>query len=519
MAQACHQEIQSMLIPRLIRLSFRRSAPAACSWTGAIASVCVSAAISGCVVGPNFQRPAPPAQAGYAPGAPPARTEDARTSGGDAQVFDQGADVPGAWWTLFGSPALNTLVDQALKVNPDLQSAQAALQSANETYLAQRGSLWPSAGVNYDLSRQQMSSTLAPPLNSTAQIYTLHTPQLTISYTPDVFGGVHRQIESAAAQAESQRFQTEAAYLTLTSNLVAAAIQEASLRDQIDAAQRSIKLNADILALTQHQRGLGEVSAVEVAAQEAALAQATQALPPLRKALEQQRDLIAALCGGFPNHPGAEISSLSALQLPRDLPETLPSKLVDQRPDVRAAEANLHAASAGVGVAIAARLPSFPLTANGGALAETFPALFSPGNAFWTLAVNATQPVFEGGALLHKQRAAQATFAQTQAQYRSTVITAFQNVADVLHALDEDARTLQAAAATEAATDRSLRIARLQLAHGQINSIAMLNAETTDETAVVALVQARAARFADTAALFQALGGGWWNRSDTVVKN
>jgi NodT family efflux transporter outer membrane factor (OMF) lipoprotein len=485
----------------------------------AIVVIGASIILSGCVVGPNFQRPKAPDLAGYAAENTPTSTATAKTPGGGAQVFTNGADVPGQWWTLFGSPALNALVNGALKANPDLQAAQAALRSANETYLAQRGGLWPSIGANYDLSRQQMSTTLAPPLNSTAQIYTLHTPQLTISYTPDVFGGLHRQIESAAAQAEAQRFQTEATYLTLTCNLVAAAIQEASLRDQIDATRKSIALNADILTLIQHQKALGEVSAAEVAAQEAALGQATQALPSLRKALEQQRDLIAALSGGFPNHPGAEIDSLTALSLPRDLPVSLPSQLVDQRPDVRAAEANMHTASAGVGVAIAARLPSFPLTANGGALAETFPALFSPGNAFWLLGANATQPVFEGGALLHKQRAAAATLAQTQAQYRSTVIVAFQNVADVLHALDEDAKALQAAATTEAATDRSLRVARLQLTFGQVNAIVMLNAETADKTAISTLAQARAARFTDTVAPFQALGGGWWNRTDTVGRN
>ena len=447
------------------------------------------------------------------------RTEAANTRGGDVQAFHQGADVPGQWWTLFGSPALNAIVERALKANPDLQAAQAALRSANETYLAQRGALWPSVAANYDLTRQQMSTTLAPPLNSTAQIYTLHTPQVSVSYAPDVFGGVRREIESAAAQAKSQRYQTEAAYLTLTANLVAAVIQAASLRDQIDATQRSITVDTDILTLIRHQKALGEVSAVEVAAQEAALGQANQALPPLRKALEQQQDLIAALTGGFPNDAQTQPVSLLSLTLPRDLPVSLPSKLVDQRPDVRAAEANLHAASAGVGVAIAARLPSFPLTANGGALAESFPALFSPGNAFWTLGVNATQTVFDGGALLHKHRAAQATFLQTQAQYKSTVISAFQNVADVLHALDEDARTLQAAAATEEATGASLRVARLQLARGEVNTIAMLNAETTEETALASLSQARAARYADTVALFQALGGGWWNRTETVVKN
>jgi NodT family efflux transporter outer membrane factor (OMF) lipoprotein len=483
---------------------------------GAIAGIAGLAAMGGCVVGPNFQKPPAPVVSGYTPDPLPAATVSSPTPGGEAQRFVADQDVPGQWWALFGSPTLNALMDEALKNNPDVAAQQAALRAATETWRAQKASMWPTASASYNLLDQQVSRTLSPPLNSNDYVYALHTPQLSLSYTPDVFGELKRQAEGVEAQAEAQRFTTEATYLTLTSNLVAAVIQEASLRDQIDAAQGSIDSDTAILKLMRRQQALGEISTADVAAQEATLAQAAQTLPPLQKALGQQRDLVADLTGRFPSQSPADGVTLASLRLPPDLPTSLPSKLVEQRPDVRAAEANLHAASAGVGVAIAARLPSFTLAATAGAEALTFNSLFSPQAEFWTLGANVAQPIFDAGALRHKQRAAEASFDQSKAQYRSTVLSAFQNVADTLQALDQDARTLKAAAETRAATIHSLDLARRQLAAGQIGAIPVLNAEQADQTAAGALAQARAARLADTAALFQALGGGWWNRRDIL---
>ncbi len=336
-----------------------------------------------------------------------------------------------------------------------------------------------------------------------------------MSYTPDVFGAVRRQTQSVKAQARAQRFQTEAAYLTLTSNVVVAAVQEASLRDQLAATRSSIAEGQALLDLMRRQFALGEIARSDVAAQETVVSQASQPLPPLEKQLAQQQDLIADLTGRFPSEPILDRLDLSTLTLPRDLPVSLPSKLVEQRPDVRAAEANLNSASAQIGVAIANRLPNITLAANVGGESTSLLQLFSNGNTFWTLAETVAQPIFEGGALLHKDRGARAAFDQAKAQYRSAVLSAFQNVADSLQALEADARLLRAADAADRTASESVAIARTQALLGQVNSLVVLNAEVAHDQARIARIQAQAARYADTAALFQSLGGGWWNRDET----
>jgi NodT family efflux transporter outer membrane factor (OMF) lipoprotein len=333
---------------------------------------------------------------------------------------------------------------------------------------------------------------------------------------PDVFGGTRRQVEALTAQEDAQRFQLEAAYLTLSANLVAAAMTEASLRGQIAATEEIIRIQRESLDILRRQQGLGQVAGAEVAAQEAALAQAEANLPPLQKQLGQQRHLISVLAGRFPSDQPPARFDLASLRLPQDLPVSLPSKLVDQRPDVRAAEANLHAASAQIGVATANRLPQFTLTGNVGTTALTLAGLAAPGNVFWSIAGNVAQTVFDAGTLFHKQRAAEAAFDQAGAQYRQTVLTAFQNVADALHALQEDAVALKAAAAAETAAKTSLAIAQRQLQLGAVNYLALLTAQNAYQTALSTRVQAEAARLSDTAALFQALGGGWWNRARTM---
>jgi NodT family efflux transporter outer membrane factor (OMF) lipoprotein len=478
-------------------------------------SLVVLASACGCAVGPDFHRPAAPAVSGYTPEPLPDKTASADVPGGVEQTFAQGADISGQWWTLFQSPALNQLVQDSLKNNADLQAAQAALRAARETYYAQRGALLPSVEASYNINEQQASSTPAPPLSSSVNLFTLQTAQLAISYVPDVFGGIRRQTETAAAQADAQRFETEATYLTLTSNVVAGAIQEASLRNQLAAAEKIVGLERELLDLTRRQMAVGQASGGDVAAQEAALAQAEQTLPALQKQLAQQRDLIAALTGRFPSEAPSDDLDLDSLTLPTDLPVSLPSSLVEQRPDVRVAEANLHAASAQVGVAIANRLPSFMLTAGAGGASTSLATLFSQGNGFWSLSAGVTQPIFEGGALLHRQKAAEAALDQAKAQYRSTVIDAFQNVADTLQALQVDAAALQAADRGERSAAKSLAIARKQLEVGDASQLAVLNAEQVYQQALIARAQAQSNRYADTAALFQALGGGWWNRTDT----
>jgi len=474
--------------------------------------------LAGCAVGPDFSRPAAPAVSGYTAQPVSAPTASAPVAGGEAQRFVSAADIPAQWWTLFRSPALNSLIEQSLKNNPNLQQAEAALRVAQETAYAQAGAYYPSVSANFSPTRQKEAlGSVTSSAASGASLFNLHTAQLNVSYTADVFGGNRRAVESLQAQADAQRFQLEAAYLTLTSNVVAAAVQEASLRAQITATETMVKIEQEQLDLFKRQLQLGAVAEANVIAQVAALAQTKAMLPPLQKQLAQQRDLIAALAGRFPSDAPGEKFDLSSLQLPQELPLTLPSKLVEQRPDVRAAEEQLHSASAQIGVAKANMLPQFTLSAAGGSMATQVSQLFKSGNGFWTLAGGITQPLFEGGALLHKKRAAEAAYDEAAAQYRGTVIAAFQNVADTLQALQFDADALQAAAEAERSASDSLAISRRQVELGDIGYVSLLAAEQTYQQASLNLVQAQANRYADTAALFQALGGGWWNRSDILA--
>jgi len=478
----------------------------------ALPVIVVVLVLSGCSVGPDFQRPGAPAAESYTEGAI-GPTASAPVAGGEEQRISPGRDLPEQWWKLFESRDLNSLVEVALKKNPNIAAAEAALRQAQELVYAQRGFYWPTVQANYMRSRQRNSATLSSPLNSAENIFALHTAQVTVSYVPDVFGLNRRAVESLEAQAEAQRFQLEAAYLALSSNVVSAAVQEASLRAQIDAARKIIDVNTRATKILRGQFALGFVAGLDVAAQEAALAQALQALPPLQKQLEQTRDLLKALTGRFPGDQLAETFELSTLRLPQELPLSLPSQLVNQRPDVRAAEAQLHAASAQIGVAVAAMVPQFAITGAGGGTATTFGQMLVGDNKFWAIAGSITQTLFAGGTLLHRKHAAEAAFDQAAAQYKATVILALQNVADVLQALQADAETLKAAVEAERATKKTLDLVTKQLEYGYVNYLALLNAQQAYQQALVALAQARASRFSDSAALFQALGGGWWNRA------
>jgi NodT family efflux transporter outer membrane factor (OMF) lipoprotein len=473
----------------------------------AAAAAACAAALMACV-GPNFHRPAAPSVKGYTADPLAASTASAPGVGGAAQRFLAEQDVPKNWWTLFGSAELDELVNEALRANPEVLSAQAALRQAMENTAAQRGSYFPTVQASFDAQRQRNAvGVLAPTLASGTALFNLYTPQVTVSYVPDIFGANRRQVESLEAQAEASRFQLDATYLTLTANVVTTAIQEAGLREQIAATERVIALERESLAVLHRQLELGAVAEADVFAQDAALAQLESALPPLNKELHQTRDSLAVLTGHLPAEIKPVRFELDQLTLPSDLPLGVPSQLVERRPDVRAAEAQLHSATAQVGVAVANMLPQLTITGNIGSSATLMSDLFKPGTGFWSIGANATQTLFEGGTLLHRKRAADAALDQAAAAYRSAVLTAFQNVADALHALDADADALKAASSAAGAAQKSLDVARHQLDLGSVSYPALLGAELAYQQAVVSVAQARANRFADTAALFQALGG------------
>ncbi|RDS83673.1 histidine kinase [Dyella monticola] len=486
-------------------------------FTARSARVCFAFAalsIAGCAVGPDFKKPAAPAVSRYT--STPVSTTQATpgVAGGEAQRFVRGGDVSRDWWTLFHSPALNALIDESLKNNADLKAAQAALLVAHENVLAQRGAYYPNLSADFSATRQSQSGTLSPTPNNNAFLYNLFTPQLSVSYVPDVFGLNRRTMESLRAQEESVRFQMIATHITLSTNVVVAAVQEGSLQAQIDATHQLIDINTNMVKILQRQADKGYASGLDLAAQKSQLAQTVATLPPLLKQLAQQRDALAVLVGRFPSDAPAEHFDLAQLQLPQDLPVSLPSALVEQRPDVLQAQANMHAASAQIGVATANRLPNITLSANAGSTALAMNQLFHSGTGFWGIGADIAAPIFQGGTLLHQERAAKAAYVEAAQQYRSTVLTAFQSVADTLTALDQDAAALKAAASASDAAKVTLDLSERQWKDGYASYLSLLGAEQAYQQARINLIVAQANRFADTAALFQALGGGWWHRSE-----
>jgi NodT family efflux transporter outer membrane factor (OMF) lipoprotein len=474
-----------------------------------ICAAVVLAVLAGCAVGPDFKQPEAPAATAYTQSALPAKVGTADAGGEQALNLDQ--TIPAQWWVLFHSQPLNDLVEAALKHNPTVDAARAALRQADETRAAQWAGMLPSVTGSYNASRQKVATDLASGAQSGAQYYTLHTAQLSVAFVPDVFGGNRRQLESLEAQTESQRFQLEATKLTLASNTVVAAIQAASLQAQVDATLQLIAAQQKIYDSYSKQLAIGQVAQADVLTQETQLAQTKASLPPLQKQLAQQRDLLAALAGQYPADRFNTQFDLKQLALPDSLPVSLPSTLVRQRPDIRAAEAQLHAASAQIGVAIANRLPNFQISGAIGDSREELSKLLRPGSGFWSLGANVAEPLFDAGALKHKQSAAQAAYDQAEAQYRATVISAMQNVADSLQAIVWDAEALSASQQAEKAAQRSFEMAQMQLALGNVNGLAVVNAEQAWLQARLTLVAAQANRLSDSAALMQALGGGWWN--------
>jgi len=510
----------------------REACRALAGWLAPSGVLICALMLSSCAVGPQYHPPTPARAAGYSPTPLPEASTFSPAHGGEAQQLIAGRDIEFEWWQAFRSSALNALIDKAFKTNPTIAAAQAALRQAQEFVYAQRGFFFPAldaldqaerhkvAGNNYSSEQpgiQANGDNLTTNGVNKPLLYTFYTAEVTVGFVPDVLGSNRRQVESLAAQAEAQRFALEATYITLASNVVAAAIQEASLHAQIAATRQIIEAERESLKILREQFRLGFAMRIDVAAQEAALAQIESTLPPLEKALEQTHDLLRALAGDLPSDE-TETFDLDALRLPPELPVSLPAKIIEQRPDVRAAEAQLRATNAQVGVAIAAMLPQLSITGALGGNADEIPWLFRTGGTFWSLVGDVSQPVFTGGTLLHRERAARAALRLAAAQYQNTVMTAYQNVADTLHATLTDAEALAADVEAEEAAKVTYNLTRRQMEVGYVNYLTLLAAQTAYQQALLTRVQAQAMRYGDTVALFQALGGGWWNRKEVAAR-
>lgn len=477
---------------------------------GRAACLLPAVVLTACAVGPDFRTPEPPAATRLTAAPLPERTVAAPIAGGEAQAFLDNRPLPAQWWTLFGSPKLNGLVEDALRASPTVASAQAALRVAQENLRAQTASLFPSADAKFSATRQKIDTGSFGNPGGGATIYNLYNASVNVSYGLDLWGGTRRGVEASRAAAEAQAYQLEATYQTLIANVITSAVQEAQQRALIIGQERILEDQERLLKVTRRQFEIGAISRADVLSAESNIATERAKLPPYRLALTQAQNQLAVYLGKTPSEHAQSEFDLTELAIPQEVPLLVPSELVRQRPDVRAAEAQLHQAAANVGVATANLLPQIALTASFGTQSSVLDNLFS-GN-IWSIGGSLTQPLFHAGELTAKRRAAIASFEQAQADYRQTVLGAFQNVADTLRALETDAEALQANVAAAEAAEASLRLTESQYQLGGASFLSLLNAQQAYTRARAGYVISAAARLQDTAALFQALGGGWAQR-------
>lgn len=496
-------------------------------------------ALAGCTVGPDYQRPELPNSNAYTTSFGQTAAGQTLTGASDAsQRLAVGQDISKDWWTLFRSPSLNTLIEQAFVASPTIEIAQRALNVAQQNVYAQQGYFFPTVQANYLPTRTKLAGNLGgnspgvqgdgtyigayqgipanqggtAPYNGST-VFNFHTAQLTVGFTPDIFGLNRRAVESLQAQTEAQKFQLQAAYITLATNVVAAAVQDGMLRKQLEITKDMLTANETAVALVKRQQKSGFASALDLSLQESALGQVKQLLPPLQKQFEQNRDLIKVLAGRTQDQD-VPAFTLDSFKLPEELPLTLPSQLVEQRPDIRAAEQLLRAANAQIGVARAARFPQLSLSGGLGGTASNFNQMFWAGSGgFFDLALNLAQPILDGGTLMRREYAATEAQKQAAAQYRLTVITAFQNVADTLHAIQADADASKIVGDLTVAAKKTYDLSARQHANGYLDRLALINSQQTYRQALLNSAQTQASRLGNTAALFQALGGGWWNKA------
>lgn len=484
--------------------------------TAAVAPLLAAAAaiaMTGCAAGPDFSKPSPPTVDAYTAQSLPAQTAATAVIGGEPQHFRIGLDLPGQWWKLFGSEKLDALIEEAMASYPDIAAQQAALRQARDNVRAQQGNFAPQLQAAFDQERAKISGASIAP-GFPGFVTNLYQANINVSYTFDFFGGERRQLEGLQAQVAYQNFVLEGSYLTLTSNVAATAVQLVSAREQILVTQEIIALQEKELGIIQRQFDIGTHTRADVLQQQSNLASVRATLPALQQQLASAEHQLAVLTGHVPRQARPVEFDLSDLKLPEDLPVSLPSKLVAQRPDIRAQEALLHRASAAVGVATTNMLPQVTLTGSYGDESLIFDSLFKPGSGVWDLASGVTAPIFQGGTLRARRRAAVDAYDQASAQYRLTVLNAFQNVADTLTALGNDAEALRVDADAVNAAKASLDLIQRQYDAGAVGYVSLLTAQQQYQQARIAYVRTLASRYTDTITLFQALGGGWWNRRD-----
>jgi len=464
------------------------------------------ALLGGCAVGPNFVRPAAPDTDRYTHEAQPEATVKAD---GQAQHFTPGTDIPADWWRLFKSPQLDAVVRQAISNNPTLQAAEASLRQSQDNLRAGYGLYFPQGQAGVSASRQ-LTAPVQQGSQSSGSIFNLFTASGTISYTLDVFGGKRRTVEGLRAQADSQRYESKAAFLALSANVVNTSVARAAYMAQIRATEQLIELENQQLHLAETQVRAGTAPYSTVLSVRS-LISATQALlAPLEQNASQAEHLLAMLEGVVPSKANLPDIDLAELSLPADLPLSLPSDLVNQRPDILSSEALMHLASANIGIATAAMFPSFSLSGTYGGASTTL-ANLSAVSKFWSIGPTATTPVFQGNSLWYVRRASIDAYQQSQATYRQTVLGAFEQVADSLKALEHDAEGLQAQVEAQRAAGEALNLLQVNYRAGLVAFPDVLTADVQFHQATIGWLQALAQRHQDTVALFVALGGGWWN--------
>lgn len=467
--------------------------------------------IGACTVGPDFVRPQAPSQDHYTRDPIPSTV----AAQGQAQRFLPGGEVAPDWWRLFKSASLDELVRQTIANNMTLQAAEASLRQSQDTLMAGHGVFYPTLGARFGASRER-SAPVQQGLATAGSIFNVMTLSGTIGYTLDVFGGKRRTVEGLQAQVDRQNWLMQAAYLTLTANVVNTAIARAAYAAQIEVTEQLIELQRQQLRTTEVQVRSGTVPYSAILSVQSLIAANEALLPALKQKVSQTEHLLATLEGVEPTKVKLPDIRLTRLSLPGDLPVSLPSVLVRQRPDILSAEAQLHQASADIGVATAAMFPSFSLTGTYGTAGSTPGSLFASSGRFWSVGPSIDVPLFQGGSLWFGRKAAIDAYQQASANYRQVVLESFAQVADVLKALEFDALALQKQAEAQDTAQEALRLLQANYRSGLVTYLELLAADVQLHQVNIAYLQALAQRYQDTVGLFVALGGGWWNRPDAA---